>query len=102
MASAEVTSDALPLTSVAVPSTVAPSLNVTVPVGTPVPGATGLTTAVRVTAWPNTDGLGGAVRLVVVCEFTTWVRAAEVLALKWALRLTPVVTGRLRAGRVEV
>src|SRR2546428_12514978 len=67
--------EALPLTSVAVASTVAPSLNVTVPLGTPVPGATGLTTAVSVTAWPMTEGFGGAVRLVVVCEFTTWFTA---------------------------
>ncbi len=86
-ASVEVTSDALPLTSVTVPRTVAPSRNVTVPVGTPVPGATGLTTAVSVTACPITDGLGGAVRLVVVCEFTTWVTVGEVLVRKFWLPL---------------
>src|SRR3989442_14432620 len=71
-ASVEVPNEALPLTSVAVASTVAPSLNVTVPVGTPVPGATGLTTAVSVTAWPITEGFGGAVRLVDVGGWTTF------------------------------
>ena len=83
----EVTNEALPLTSVTVASTVAPSLKVTVPVGTPVPGATGLTTAVNVTAWPITEGFGGAVRLVVVCELTTWVTAGEVLVRKFWLPL---------------
>ena len=48
---------ALPLLSVPVPNTVAPFLNVTVPVGVPLPGATAATVAVNVTDWPNTDGL---------------------------------------------
>src|SRR5882672_8067348 len=48
---------AVPTTlSALVPSTVAPSLNVTVPVGVPVPEA-GFTVAVNVTAWPKADGL---------------------------------------------
>ena len=42
---------------VPVPRTLAPSLNVTVPVGTPVPGAVGDTVAVNVTPCPNTEGL---------------------------------------------
>ena len=43
--------DALPVApSVAVPIVVAPSRNVTTPVGTPVAGATGTTLAVSVTA----------------------------------------------------
>ena len=62
-ASVEMEIDALPLTSVAVPSTVAPSLNVTVPVGTPVGGATAVTVAVNVTACPVVEGLGVEVRL---------------------------------------
>jgi hypothetical protein len=41
----------LPL-SAALPSTVAPSLKVTVPVGVPVPGAIGLTVAVKVILLP--------------------------------------------------
>jgi len=48
---------AFPLLSVPVPSTVAPFLNVTTPVGVPPPGATAATVAVNVTDWPNTDGL---------------------------------------------
>jgi hypothetical protein len=38
--------------SVAMPRTVVPSKKVTIPVGTPVAGLTGSTSAVRVTAWP--------------------------------------------------
>src|SRR3989442_3338393 len=84
-ASVEVTNEALPLASVTVASTVAPSLNVTVPVGTPVPGATGLTTAVSVTAWPITDGFGGAVRLVVGLEITARFTARQGLVTEVAL-----------------
>ena len=40
----------------ATPSVVAPSLNVTVPVGVPEPGATAFTVTVNVTDWPNVDG----------------------------------------------
>ena len=40
-----------PASTAAVPSTTAPSRNVTVPVGTPAPGATAATVAVRVTGW---------------------------------------------------
>jgi hypothetical protein len=54
----EVTKLACPeLFRVSVPSVVLPSRNVTVPVGVPAHGATGLTVAVNATAWPNTDGL---------------------------------------------
>jgi len=67
----EIVREALPLTSVTTPSEVAPSLNVTVPVGVPTAGGTGLTVAVSVTVCPNTDGLGVEARLVVVGEFTT-------------------------------
>src|SRR3989441_2175860 len=80
-ASVEVESDALPLTSGAVPSTVAPSRNVTVPVGTP---AAEVTVAFRVTACPVVEGFGVEVRLVVVAAaaggFTIWVTTADVLA----------------------
>ena len=58
----------------------APSLNVTVPVGVPVPGATTLTVAVKVTDWPKTDGFTlEASAVVVVFWFTVCVRTAEVL-----------------------
>src|SRR5206468_2428738 len=46
----------LPAARVPVPMVVPPSLNVTVPVGVPAPGAVALTTAVKVTVWPNTEG----------------------------------------------
>lgn len=52
----EVVNVAWPLASDSVPSTVGPSLNVTVPVGVPLP-EDGLTVAVSVTDWPKTDGL---------------------------------------------
>ena len=43
--------------NVPVPSTVDPSMKVTVLVGIPEPGALEMTVAVKVTDWPNTDGL---------------------------------------------
>src|SRR5437870_7339215 len=53
---------------------VAPSVKLTVPpVGVAVPGATGLTVAVKVTLWPNTEGLPLVTTLVVVPSwFTVW------------------------------
>ena len=48
---------AVPEPSVPVPRVVDPSMNVTVPVGVPAPGATAATVAVNVTLWPKTDGL---------------------------------------------
>src|SRR6478752_6681364 len=50
---------------------VAPSRNVTVPVGVPDPGACAVTAAVNVTAPPCTDGLGDAVTVVVVASGST-------------------------------
>src|SRR2546425_1198267 len=95
--------DALPLTSVAVPSTVAPSRNVTVPVGTP---AAEVTVAVRVTACPVVEGFGVEVKVVVVAAaagaFTTWVTTAEGLAAKVALPPYAAVSGWLPAASVEV
>src|SRR6516165_5877878 len=67
----------------AVPSTTLPSLNVTVPVGVPAPGATAATVAVKVTAWPVTAGLTDDPRVsVVAAGLTVTVAAAEVLAAK--------------------
>jgi len=62
----EIVIEALPLVRATVASEALPSLNVTVPVGTPDAGGTGLTVAVNVTIWPVVDGLGVEVRLVVV------------------------------------
>ena len=52
---------------------VAPSVKVTVPLGVPAPGATAATVAVKVTAWPNTDGLGVELTVVLLeALLTTW------------------------------
>ena len=50
---------------------VEPSLNVTVPVGVPVPGEAGITTAVKITVYPKTDGLAEEVTVVVVPSCVT-------------------------------
>jgi hypothetical protein len=64
-----------------VPRTVAPSLNVTVPVAV---GA--LTVAVKITEAPKVDGLELDVTTVVVAAgFTVWVMGADVDATKFAL-----------------
>jgi hypothetical protein len=73
---------ALPLMTVPVPNTVAPFLNVTVPVGVPLPGATAATGAVNVTDWSNTEGLCDEITVVELAAlFTVSVRTAEVLVL---------------------
>ncbi|OSY40001.1 hypothetical protein BG653_05645 [Streptomyces platensis] len=43
-----------------------PESKVTAPVGTPAPGATGATVAVRVTGWPTTDRSGAVTTVVSV------------------------------------
>src|SRR5205809_7668188 len=94
-------SEALPFTSVTTPSEVAPSLNVTVPVGTPVAGATALTVELKVTVWPTVEGFGEEVRLVLeFAAFTVWVRTGDVLAANVALALNAAVRERLRTARV--
>src|SRR6266853_1870435 len=74
-AMAEVVNVAIPLPfSVPVPNVVEPSLKVTVPVGTPLPGGVAVTVAVNVTGWLNTEGLDDELTAVVVAapaEFTT-------------------------------
>ncbi|GAA5610955.1 hypothetical protein Spla01_02102 [Streptomyces platensis] len=46
----------------------------TVPVGTPPPGNTGPTKAVKLTVWPTTEGSGNEVTVVVVAAWlTVWV-----------------------------
>jgi len=60
---------ALPLRA-PVPSVVAPSMNVTVPLGVPEP--LGVTVAVSITDWPKTDGLTeDTTEVVVEALFTT-------------------------------
>ena len=58
---------------------VAPSVKVTVPLGVPAPGATAATVAMKVTVWPNTDGLGDELTVVLLeALFTTWGEAESV------------------------
>ena len=53
---------------VPVPRVVEPSRNVTVPVGTPDPGASEVIVAVKVTDWPKTDGLADEATTEVVAS----------------------------------
>ena len=79
---------ALPLMTVPVPNTVAPFLNVTVPVGVPLPGATAATVAVNVTDWSNTEGLCDEITVLELAAlFTVWESAGEALARKVPLPL---------------
>src|SRR5438876_12202094 len=95
--------EALPLTSVAVPSTLAPSLKVTVPVGTPAPD---VTVELSVTVCPTMDGFGVDVRLVDVAAaagaLTTWFTVAEVLTANVALPLYVAVSGWVPTASVDV
>src|ERR1043166_3123441 len=73
-----------PELSVPVPSVLVPSWKVTVPVGVPPPGDTGLTVAVNVTGWPKTVGVREVVTAMVVSAWlTVWVSTPEVLVLKF-------------------
>ena len=74
---------AWPPLRVPVPSVFVPSLNVTVPVGVPAPGATALTVARKVTDWPEQDGFNEELLVVnVPALLTVCVKFAEVLVLK--------------------
>ena len=70
----------LPLQSV---MGVPPTLKLTVPVGMPEPGEFTVTLAVKVTGWPNTDGLTEELVTAVVVEawFTVWVKLGKVVLL---------------------
>jgi hypothetical protein len=70
-ASAEVVNVACPPLSVPVPIGLPPSKKVIVPVGVPVPGATGETVAVKATDWPKTEGFTDEVTVVVVLALLT-------------------------------
>src|ERR1700737_5031634 len=76
--------DALPALSAIVPSTAAPSLNVSVPAGVPDPGATTPTVAVNFTSCPDTEGFTDETTVVLVAALlTVWETAGEVLAAKF-------------------
>src|SRR5450432_2290964 len=74
---------AVPFDSETVPMVLEPSLNTTLPIGVPTPGANALTVAIKVTAWPKFEGFGVAVSPDDVdAACTTWVTEGEVLARK--------------------
>jgi len=61
-----------PFVNVSVPSKVVPLKNAIVPVGTPAPGATALTVALKMAGCPNTVGLmAETIAFVVAAWFTT-------------------------------
>ena len=70
------------------PGGVAPSMNSTVPPGMPVPGATAITVAVKVTAWPSSDD---ASAVVVAALFTV---GPTVLLVR--LAFVACIRGRVR------
>ena len=57
---------AFPATSVSVANVIVTFLKVTETVGVPAPGATGATVTLKVTVWPNIDGLSDEVMVVEV------------------------------------
>jgi hypothetical protein len=57
---------------------------VTVPVGTPLPGATAATVPVKTTACPVTEGLGSPTTVVTVLACNTVVAAMPALPVKRA------------------
>jgi len=80
----EVLKETTPLAlSGACASTVFPSWKVTWPVGVPEPGGAAATVAVKVTGWPEFDGLGEEASAVVVpLAWTIWI-SEELPALKF-------------------
>lgn len=83
-ASAEVVKVVQPaLFNVPVPSVVAPSMKISVPVGVPVAGASTLTVPVKVTDCPHTDGFTVAETAALMEPLLrVWVKTGEVLPVK--------------------
>jgi hypothetical protein len=78
----------------ALPRAVVPSRKLTVPVGTPEPGALADTVAVSVSCSPNTTEVDDSPRLVVVASWATVsVRAGALLATKLGPPEYDAVTG---------
>ena len=77
----------VPTATVAVHVSPSPSLTVTLPVGVPLPGETGVTEKFTVTDCPTTDGFGvcEAIAVVVAAWFTVWDTLPEVLPVKFAI-----------------
>lgn len=55
------------------------AVTVTVPVGTPAPGATGVTANLIVTVWPETEGFGEVAVITVAVFATVTVKPADPL-----------------------
>src|SRR5512140_3112630 len=91
MSGVSVENVATPPTSVAVPSTVAPSLRVTTPVGL---GNDEVTVAVNTTGCPSVDGLGDAVSVVVVAV----AEGTAAPSLRGCVDSAPGVTGNATSG----
>ena len=71
----------LPESVAGLPSALAPSMNCTVPVAVPPPGATVATVAVSVVDWPEVDGLTlDATEVVVFATVTVCATPADTLA----------------------
>src|SRR5437879_2273519 len=69
-----VVTPAVVLTFTGLPALLPSTWNCTVPVGVPAPGAVTLIVAVKVTFWPDVDGLAEETRAVVLLAlFTVWV-----------------------------
>src|SRR5262249_38408642 len=91
--------------TVAVPRTALLSMKVTVPVGTPIPGARTETVAVKVTAWPAAAGLTDDARETAVeARLMVTAAAAEVLFTKLPVPEKEAVSETLPtpSGRVRV
>src|SRR5579863_7289054 len=91
--SAEVLKDATPDPfRPIVPSGLAPSLKVTVPVGVPEPGSPAATVAVKVTDWPKTEGFVALTTAVVVVARLTSCDGDRLPELAPKLALPPYAT----------
>src|ERR1041385_6408944 len=78
----------LPTRLTGVPKSEPSILNWTVPVRVPAPGATGLTVAVKVIAWPETEGFDEPATVVVVLAWLTiWLMGELVVSLGLKLEL---------------
>jgi hypothetical protein len=92
-----------PALRVLVASTVAPSLNVTVPLGTPVPGEAAFTVAVKVIESPSAAGFSEETSVVrLEALLTVCVRTVDVLVVKLMSPLYTAVTGWEVTDNVEV
>ena len=75
----------------------------TLPVGVPLPGAMADTVALKVTAWPYTEGSVSEMSEVVVFAWlTTWLKAVEALDVKLASPPNDTVIDWVATPRLEV